>query len=377
MCGNKKTDVIRVDPVHPELDLIRRAARVLREGGLVAFPTETVYGLGANALNEEAVRGIFRAKGRPADNPLIVHIARKEDLTGVALAIPSIAERLIDRFWPGPLTLIFPRHPSVPLVTTGGIDTVAVRMPDHDIALALIAEAGVPVAAPSANTSGRPSPTVAEHVICDLGSKVDLILDGGPTAVGVESTVLDITVTPPVILRPGGTTPEEIQSVVGDVILPGPETWTAEPDSTADGARGPAPKAPGMKYRHYSPEAEVVLFGTSEGRVQAMAERIWAEATRLVASGKRVGIMCTDESCGLYASLVRHAPSGTTSSLDIVSSGTRQDLSTIASKIFALLRQFDDDGVDVILVEGVDERGLGFAIMNRLRKAAGGRVIMV
>ncbi|NPV54578.1 MAG: threonylcarbamoyl-AMP synthase [Firmicutes bacterium] len=411
MSGSKNTEVIRVDPIHPELDLIRRAARLLRDGGLVAFPTETVYGLGANALDEEAVKDIFRAKGRPADNPLIVHIARREDLQGVVSAVPLVAERLIDQFWPGPLTLIFPRHPGLPYVTTGGIDTVAVRMPDHDIALGLIAEAGVPVAAPSANTSGRPSPTAAEHVIDDLGGKVDLILDGGPTAVGVESTVLDITVTPPVILRPGGTTPEDIQAVIGEVILPGlgarearhgsPGSPDLAPGIAEDQGQDQAPKAPGMKYRHYSPEAEVILFeartrpGAGEGRVSGdraggaqagdgamgamgtMVSMIWSVATRLATRGKRVGIMCTDETCGAYARLADSAPMGTRSRLDIVSSGTRHDLSTIASRIFALLRQFDDDGADVILVEGVDERGLGFAVMNRLRKAAGGRIILV
>ncbi|HHY46397.1 MAG TPA: threonylcarbamoyl-AMP synthase [Firmicutes bacterium] len=346
-----ETRVLVVDPDKPDVAAIRYAARILQDGGLVAFPTETVYGLGGDATNPRAAMRIFEAKGRPPDNPLIVHIARREDLWLVARDVPQAAQDLVERFWPGPLTMVLPRTGMVPDAVTAGLDTVAVRMPDHGIALALIAEAGVPVAAPSANTSGKPSPTTADHVIQDLAGRIDLVIDGGPTPVGVESTVIDMTSTPPVILRPGGATREDISEVLGEVMVSPVALGTKMPLSEG------VPRSPGMKYTHYSPDAEVRLF---EGDPRRVVPRLQAEAKGLIAMGKRVGIMCTDETKGAYQGL----------SVLVKSAGSRRDLSTVASRVFALLREFDRDGADIILVEGVPETGLGFAIMNRLRKAA-------
>lgn len=343
------TEVIHIDPADPDMDGIRYAASILRNGGLVAFPTETVYGLGANALLGSAIRKVYRAKGRPSDNPLIVHIADREALSSVAREVPEIAIELMRRFWPGPLTLVLPRNQAIPDEVTGGLDTVAVRMPDHDIALALIGESGVPVAAPSANLSGRPSPTCAEHVIADLAGAIDVILDGGNTQIGLESTVLDVTVAPPVILRPGGITPEEIREVVPEVAL------------AAARADGPV-KSPGLKYKHYAPKAKVMVFAQSGG---GAFEKLAASARRLAEEGLRVGIMATSENAPRYQDL--------DASLKVMGPQDRPGI--IASRVFALLRAFDDENVDVILVEGVPEQGLGFAIMNRLVKAAGGTVI--
>lgn len=351
----KATELLVVNPDKPDTAAIRYAADVLRRGGLVAFPTETVYGLGGDATDPGAASAIFAAKGRPQDNPLIVHIAKREDLWLVARDVPEAALRLIEHFWPGPLTLVLPRTHLIPDETTGGLDTVAIRMPDHGIALALIAEAGVPVAAPSANTSGKPSPTTADHVMEDLAGKIDLVIDGGPTSIGVESTVVDMTVSPPMVLRPGGTTLEDLRKILANIEVS---------PSIIHPGRMPingAPRSPGMKYTHYSPEAEVMLF---EGDPQDIVSRIRRSAIDLIAQGKRVGILATHETHDLYKDL----------GVLLKVSGSREDLSRIASHIFALLREFDHDKADVILVEGVPENGLGFAIMNRLRKAAGSKV---
>ncbi len=344
-----ETQIIRVHPDNFEVQEIRKGSMILSSGGLVAFPTETVYGLGANAFEPKAVMQIFKAKGRPADNPLIVHIARCEDINELVRSLPKEAEILMEQFWPGPLTLILPKKETIPDVVSAGLDTVGIRMPDHSVALTLIAEAGVPVAAPSANISGRPSPTNGEHVIRDMMGRVDVIIDSGSTGIGVESTVLDLTSSPPLILRPGGITLESLRDVLGDI-------------KVYDGGDGDfAPKSPGMKYKHYAPEAKVIVV---EGNEENILIEIKAMASRFAAQGKKVGIMATSENRSFY---------GDNYLVKVV--GDRKNLSTIAANLFSLLRSFDDMGVDIILAEGVAPKDLGFAIMNRLKRAAGGNVI--
>lgn len=324
---------------------IRIAARFILEGKLVAFPTETVYGLGADALNEKAVRRIFKAKGRPADNPLIVHIADLSDLKKLALEIPKEAKLLAERFWPGPLTLVLPKGEEVPYVTTGGLDTVAVRMPAHPIALALI-RASTPIAAPSANISGRPSPTLAEHVVEDFYGRIEVIIDGGETRVGVESTVIDLSSERPILLRPGGLPLEEIEKIIGSV-----EIHPAVKGKPVNLAR-----APGMKYRHYSPNAQVLVV---EGKRENVREKIAELVGKYRSRGYRVGVMATEE---VEADEFFHLGK------------TPED---VARNLFKALRELDRRGVDVIIAEGIEEKGLGLAVMNRLRKAAGYRVIRV
>nr|WP_245250246.1 L-threonylcarbamoyladenylate synthase [Thermococcus stetteri] len=322
---------------------IKVAARLILEGKLVAFPTETVYGLGADALNENAVRRIFEAKGRPADNPLIIHIASISDLEKVAREVPEKAKLLAEKFWPGPLTLVLPKRREVPLVTTGGLDTVAVRMPSHPIALALI-KASTPLAAPSANISGKPSPTSAEHVIDDFYGKIEGIIDGGETWIGVESTVIDVTEEPPVLLRPGGIPVEEIERVIGPVRI----------HPAVKGKNADLAKAPGMKYKHYAPNASVVVVeGEPEKRKKKIRELVEEYRER----GYRVGVMATVE-----VEADEFYPLGKTPE-------------EVARNLFKALRELDRRGVDVIIAEGVEERGIGLAVMNRLRKAAGYRVI--
>ncbi|HEY3315903.1 MAG TPA: L-threonylcarbamoyladenylate synthase [Bacillota bacterium] len=348
------TRLVRIHPGDLDTEAGRRAiseaAAVIRAGGLVAFPTETVYGLGANGLDEDAVARIFVAKGRPQDNPLILHVAEPAAVRPLLAEVPRQAERLMARFWPGPLTLVLPRSPLVPDVVTGGLETVAVRLPDHPVARALISAAGVPIAAPSANLSGRPSPTAVEHVQTDLGGRVEMIIDGGPTDVGVESTVLDVTAEPPFILRPGGVTKEQLLAFLGEV--GGPES----PGSTSAGR----PRAPGMKYTHYSPRAPLTLFlGPSDLVVPTIVDRVAEER----ANGRRVGVLTVDEHSAALAEA-----SGT--GVVMASLGSQLDGVAAAENLFRRLRSFDAEGVDVILAEGVDEGGLGLAVMNRLRKAA-------
>lgn len=332
-----RTEVVPVTPEAPEPDVIERAARVLRQGGLVAFPTETVYGLGADALNPQAVLRIFAIKGRPPDNPLIVHIAQKEHLLEVARAIPESAWILADAFWPGPLTLVLPRHEQVPRETTGGLETVAVRMPDSRIALALIRAVGRPIAAPSANLSGRPSPTAAEHVYEDLQGRIELILDGGPTRIGVESTVLDLTTSPPKILRPGGVSPEQLRPILGEVHL-GAEATEAR-------------RSPGTRYRHYRPRAEVILIESwQEPKHRRLVEQLAARA-------RRIGYVGRDRRLafgGAEVYLIELPP----------------DPEVYARRLFAIFRELDQKEVEVIIVEGVEEKDLGIAVMDRLRRAA-------
>lgn len=347
------TRVLRVDAAHPEPEVMAEAALLIRQGNLVAFPTETVYGLGADATDPAAVAGIFAAKGRPSDNPLIVHVADREHLESVIAEVPPAAERLMERFWPGPLTLVLPKRSTVPDAVTCGLATVGVRMPSHPVALALIRAAGVPIAAPSANRSGRPSPTSAEHVMEDLSGRVPLVLDGGETGVGLESTVIDMTADPPVLLRPGGVTLEQLIEAIGPVEVAG----------AVHGAEaGEKPRSPGMKYTHYAPKAPLLLV---DGPVLHMQAKIIDLAREFAEEGKRVGIMCSAESRGVYPAQV------------VLEYGSRGDLAAVASDLFSTLRAFDRHGIDVILAEGVPTTGIGLAVMNRLRRAAGGQVIEV
>lgn len=349
-----KTEILKLDSVNPDPDKIKHAAEVIRAGGLVAFPTETVYGLGANALDAAAVQNIFTAKGRPADNPLIVHIVETSELSKLTDNIPPVAYTLMDRFWPGPLTMIFNKSKAVPGIVTAGLDTVAIRMPSHPIAKALISESGLPIAAPSANASGKPSPTTAQHVIEDLYGRVDVIIDGGCTNVGLESTVLDVTSTPPSILRPGGITAEQLEHVLQKIDI--------DPALVSQKNYDAIPRSPGMKYKHYSPKAEVIII---QGSLDKIVEKINKLAARYAAEGKKVGILATEQTKSSYLSG------------NIISMGDRSNPETIAANLFRDLREFDEKNVDVVLAEAVDSSGIGFAVMNRMSKAAGYNIIKV
>ena len=328
--------------------VLAEAAAILREGGLVAFPTETVYGLGANALDETAARRIYEAKGRPSDNPLIAHIADFEALAPLTAEIPEAGRKLAEAFWPGPLTMVFKKSGVVPHGTTGGLETVAVRMPSDPVARELIRLAGVPIAAPSANTSGRPSPTRAEHVLQDMDGKIEMIVDGGPVGIGVESTIVDVTEEIPTLLRPGDVTMEMLRSVLGETAV--------DPAITGPMRADIKPKAPGMKYRHYAPKADLTLV---EGETDAVVSRINALAAEKLGAGQRVGIICTEETKDRY-------PAGILKSI-----GMRANEATVAHNLYAVLREFDDLEVDCIFSESFQTDDLGQAIMNRLNKAAG------
>lgn len=330
------------------------AAKILRQGGLVAFPTETVYGLGANALDAEAAAKIYAAKGRPSDNPLIAHISRIDELEPLVSEISETGKKLAKAFWPGPLTMVFPKSERVPYGTTGGLDTVAIRMPSDPVARRLIALAGVPIAAPSANTSGRPSPTTAEHVRQDMDGKIEMILDGGPVGIGVESTIVDVSGAVPVLLRPGAVTVEMLEQVVGHVEI--------DPAIQGPMKEGVLPRAPGMKYRHYAPHAELTLV---EGELEAVIGRINFLVREKQGQKYHVGVICTDETRERYRG-------------DFVRSvGCRSRQETIAHNLFAVLREFDDLQVDYIYSESFSREDLGQAIMNRLTKAAGYHIIRV
>ena len=344
---SRKTQIFRIETCYD--DIIRRAGAIIREGGTVAFPTETVYGLGADALNPDAVRKIFEAKARPPDNPLIVHISSKEQLHGIVKDIPEHAFDLMDVFWPGPLTMIFKRNEIVPDVTTGGLDTVAVRMPDNPIALGLIEEAGTPIAAPSANRSGMPSPTTAQHVIADLDGRIDAVIDGGYAEIGVESTVVDMTSEIPVILRPGGIGIEEIRDVIGEVTIGYPDKSLEE---------GEVARSPGMKYTHYSPETRMVLVAGSSSTV---VDRIREFVSDYHGRGMRVGLLATEETAAA-AHIIAD---------EIFILGSRDDIALVASNLFAGIRYLDGRNVDVIIADGsMRGDGIGAAVLNRLRKAA-------
>ncbi len=322
------------------------AANFLRDNEVVALPTETVYGLGGNAESDVAVGKIFAAKGRPSDNPLIIHIAEKKQLNGFVAEVPVKAEVLMEAFWPGPLTIIFKKKEGVLAETaTAGLATVAVRMPDHPVALALLKRCGLPIAAPSANSSGKPSPTNAEHVMDDLNGKIAGVIDGGATGIGVESTVIDCTEAIPVILRPGGVTKEQLEAVVGEVRVDAALT-----DEAAQ------PKAPGMKYRHYAPNAPLYMVSGTTKFLQRLVEEKRME-------GLRVGVLTTAENAGVYEADV------------VLACGKRAALTTVAAALYDTLRRFNLEKVDVIYSEVFPNEGVGNAIMNRLQKAAGNKLI--
>ncbi len=327
-------------------DRINAAARILREGGLVGIPTETVYGLGANGLDPQAVKHIFEAKGRPQDNPLILHVTGPQWLPRYCEDIPPMAYVLARRFWPGPLTMILKRKPIVPDETTAGLDTVGVRCPDHPVTLAIIREAGVPIAAPSANTSGRPSCTTAQDVLEDMDGKIEGVVDGGPCTVGVESTILDLTCTPPRLLRPGGLPVEELERLIGPIEV--------DKAVVAPMKEGEQPRAPGMKYRHYAPVAPVtVITGSPDASAREIQKR----------AGKTAGIICFDEYAHLF------------SNMEVHTLGPSHDKLTQAQRVFDALRTFDNSSVTEIFAQCPDNRGLGLAVSNRLKKAAGFHVI--
>lgn len=336
------------------INAIKEAGRIIKMGGLVAFPTETVYGLGGDALNPDSSRKIYEAKGRPSDNPLIVHIAKMEDLEPLTAEIPEVARRLAEKYWPGPLTMIFKKSSIVPVETTGGLDTVAVRFPDHPAAQMFIREAGGYVAAPSANTSGRPSPTLGQYVYEDMQNKIEMLLDGGQVGIGIESTIIDVTEKIPVILRPGYITQEMLEELLGEVAID--QTILGGPDG------GVAPRAPGMKYRHYAPKGELSLV---EGNPLAVQKAINRMAQEKQEQGYLVGVIGTDETIAGYQANVKK------------SVGKREDEKSIAHRLYQILREFDREHVDYIYSESFSYTGVGQAIMNRLLKAAGHKIITV
>ena len=332
---------------------LKEASAVIRSGGLVAFPTETVYGLGGDATNPEASRKIYAAKGRPSDNPLIVHIADFSQLRNIVAEVPQEAEKLAEAFWPGPLTMILRKNDVIPYETTGGLDTVAIRMPSHPVARAFLQDSGCMIAAPSANTSGRPSPTTAQHVWEDLHGKIEILLDGGPVGIGIESTIVDLSEERPMILRPGFITQEMLSAVLGDVGM--------DPGLASENSKRP-PKAPGMRYRHYAPKADLTLV---EGTMEEVISKINALTREAQAMGKSVGVLATEENKDRY--VADH----------VIVIGQRQDEAEIARHLFDVLRQFDDLQVDLIYSESFAAAGVGQAIMNRLLKAAGHKRIFV
>ena len=376
---------------HIKDEELKEAAGILRSGGLVAFPTETVYGLGGNALDEDAARKIYAAKGRPSDNPLIAHVSCVEEVAPLVKEIPEAGRKLMEAFWPGPLTMIFPKSEKVPYGTTGGLDTVAIRMPDDPVANRLIALAGVPVAAPSANTSGRPSPTTADHVWQDMNGRIDMIIDGGPVGIGVESTIVDVSSAVPAVLRPGAITMEMLEEVLGEV--------SVDPAILGPLSADVRPKAPGMKYKHYAPKADLTLVepgtgadresraeqvtgaeqkngadrntgaypetGLDETQLQAMIRKVRELSREKIEAGYKVGVICTDESRDCYTDG------------EVRSIGARKSQASVAHNLYALLREFDDLGVDYIFSESFPKDHLGQAIMNRLSKAAGYKIVKV
>jgi L-threonylcarbamoyladenylate synthase len=341
------TEVITIDPLTPEAEKVRKAAQVIRRGGTVIFPTETVYGLGADALNPEASLKVFRAKNRPPDNPLIVHIGEHQDVFNVASEVPEKIVDILQIVWPGPLTFVLRKADHVPRETTGGLNTVAVRMPAHPVALQLIRESETPIAAPSANLATKPSPTKVEHVLQDMMGKVDIIIDGGETFFGVESTVVDVTRDPPVLLRPGPFTLEELTKLLGKVEVP-------------DFARGEVETnvaiSPGVKYRHYAPTKRLILVENP---------KLLPEVVNRFSSKFRVALFCSRETAAEigFTDLVK------------MTWGSKDNLYEIAKNLFDFLRKLDHLDVDLGIAEGVPEKGVGLAIMNRLRKASGHKVI--
>jgi len=352
------TRVLTVDSTQPDPAVVEDAAQALRAGQLVAFPTETVYGLGANALDPAAVARIFDAKGRPATDPLIVHIAHIGQLSMCASQVPPAARKLGLAFWAGPLTIILPKKPRIPDSVTAGLPSVALRVPSHRVARALMEMAGVPVAAPSANRFSRPSPTTAAHVLADLDGRIDVVLDGGSTDIGLESTIVDFTVDPPVMRRPGGLTLEQIRSVVPEVVA-----------LSQQGSAGLAQVAPGQLTRHYAPQAELTLY---VGAAAAVVDRVAADTRTLAAKGERVGILAPEED--LLALAPELAPLAAAGRVEVQRYGSRTDPGRSARELFAALRALDATGVTYILATAIDSTGLGLAVLDRLTRAAEGRV---
>lgn len=351
-----KTRVLTVDPAQPDPEAIAEAAAALREGKLVAFPTETVYGLGADALSDEAVQKIFDAKERPATDPLIVHIAHIGQVSQCAAAFPPTARKLALAFWAGPLTLILPKKPSIPDLVTAGLPSVALRAPAHRVARALVETAGIPIAAPSANRFSRPSPTTAAHVLADLDGRIDMILDGGPTDIGVESTIVDFSVDPPALRRPGLITHEQIRALVPEVVIAAGQADASQPQS-----------APGQLTRHYAPTADLSLY---EG--DRSLERMGADARAAAARGLRVGILAPEEDLKELAPLL--AAAAAAGRVEVRPLGSRRDLERAARELFAALRALDAAGVDLIFANAPGGEGLGLAIRDRLARAADGRI---
>lgn len=346
------TKIIKINEKNINSEEMHEAGRLIAAGELVAFPTETVYGLGGDALAPDAARKIYAAKGRPSDNPLIVHIADFEDMYRVGRNIPDQAKLLAEAFWPGPLTMIVEKSDNVPDATTGGMNTVAVRMPNHPVALSLIRKSGCLIAAPSANTSGRPSPSEACHVAEDLSGKIAMIIDGGPVSIGIESTIIDLTEKTPMVLRPGYITPDMLSSVLGEEVIIDPGIIAA--DDTKK------PKAPGMKYKHYAPKADMIIVDGEREAVVATINSLIAEAA---VNGKKAAVIATEETKAQYDADI------------ILSIGSRSDEDTIAHHLYRILRDCDELNVEVIYSECFSTPRIGQAIMNRLLKAAGHQVI--
>ncbi|WP_292000108.1 L-threonylcarbamoyladenylate synthase [Caldivirga sp.] len=347
------TLLLKVDALNPDREVIRRAADVILKGGLVAFPTETVYGLGASTYNDEAIRRIYVVKNRPMDNPSIIHISSLNQLHEVAEDVPEELEEKLKFVWPGPLTIILRKSSRISAVASCGLNTVAVRMPAHPVALTLISES-TPISAPSANISGKPSPTRAEHVIRDLWGKIDLIIDGGESFFGVESTIIDYTRKPPVLYRPGPFTVEELRRIFGEVKVPEQALGLGQFKEAL---------APGMKYRHYAPDKPLIL--TECGELDGLVKLTLDLATDEVKKGKKVVVLCSSETCGSYAKV----------GLRIIEVGSRLNLYTVAKNLFHSLRLIDSMDVDLAIAEGYPEVGVGLAVMNRLRKASGYKMV--
>ena len=350
---------------------ISEAAEILKQGGLVAFPTETVYGLGGNGLDKEAAKKIYAAKGRPSDNPLILHVSSIEEVYPLVKALPEKAKKLMEAFWPGPLTLVLPKSDIVPKESTGGLETVALRSPENALTLALIRACGFPIAGPSANLSGRPSPTEASHVLEDLGGRIEGILEDGAVGIGVESTIVDLSEDCPTLLRPGAITIEDLEEVLGEKVAIDP---TLLGKSMAEGF---TPKAPGMKYRHYAPKAEMILFKKKEEEENGLRSGQEDIAKSILSYGakelsdcpeRRIWILCGEDTASLYEGDSRFT-------VQIL--GRREEPLSMTHNLFRLLRQADEEGVELILGECYSEEGVGFALMNRMKKAAGQRIFYV
>ena len=347
-----ETKILKIDENNIDKNLIKVAVDVILKGGVVAFPTETLYGLGANAKDINAIKNIFKAKGRPSDNPLIVHIADIEDIFSVVKNVPDVAKKLMDAFWPGPLTIIMEKKECIPYETTAGLDTVGIRYPSNKVAIEFIKTCGLAIAAPSENISGKPSPTRGEHVVSDLNGKVDCIIVSNDSEIVLESTVIDVTSKVPVILRPGAITKEQIYEVIGEVLV----------DKGLE--EGETPKAPGMKYKHYAPNGQVIIV---KGNLDKVIQKIKQEVENFIMEGKKVGILATEQTKSEY----------NFEGVDVIVLGDRENPQTLAKRLFGALREFDKNNIDIILAEAVVSDGIGFAVMNRMMKAAGFNIVEV